>query len=140
MQLSDVISLFTLGLAPLIVHIISGVPSPSYLDNRRPRWHDQIVLCNPISILWRYAAIINRRIRFEAWNNIEIAATNALFWTPQGWDGTESMIQRCLPYATHLPHKARVDFVSLEMVKNVVVFLQGVQAAVALSRCAWTAQ
>lgn len=133
MQLPDIVSLFTLGLAPLIVHIISGVPSPSYLHDRRPRWHDQIVLCNPISILWRYAAIINRRIRSKAWSNIEIAATNALFWTPQGWDGTDSMVQRCLPYATHLPRKTRVDLLSLEMVKNVVVFLQGVQAVAALS-------
>ena len=133
MLLADLVSLFTLGLAPLIVHIISGVPSPSYLCHRRPRWHDKIVLCNPTSILWRYAAITNRRIRSEVWSNIDIAATNALFWTPQGWDGTESIVQRCLPYASHLPRKSRVDLLSLEMVKNVVVFLQGVQAVAALA-------
>lgn len=133
MHLADLVSLFTLGLAPLIVHIISGVPSPSYLHSRRPRWHDKIALCNPTSILWRYAAITNRRIRSGSWNNIDFAATNALFWTPEGWDGTESMVQRCLPYATHLPRKTRTDMLSLEMVKNVVVFLQGVQAAAALA-------
>lgn len=133
MHAADVVSLFTLRLAPLIVHIISGIPSPSYLHSRRPRWHDQIVLCNPTSILWRYAAITDRRIRSETWSTIDIAATNALFWMPQGWDGTESMIQRSLPYATHLPRKTRVDLLSLEMVKNVVVFLQGVQAFTALA-------
>ncbi|ROW01342.1 hypothetical protein VMCG_05885 [Cytospora schulzeri] len=133
MHLADLVSLFTLGLAPLIVHIISGVPSPSYLHTRRPKWHDKIALCNPTSILWRYAAITNRRIRSESWSNIDFAATNALFWTPEGWDGTESMVQRCLPYATHLPRKTRADMLSLEMVKNVVVFLQGVQAVAALA-------
>ncbi|ROW06650.1 hypothetical protein VPNG_06769 [Cytospora leucostoma] len=133
MLLADLVSLFTLGLAPLIVHIISGVPSPSYLCDRRPSWHDQIVLCNPTSILWRYAAITNRRIRAVTWSNIDIAATNALFWTPEGWDGSESMIQRCLPFTSHLPRKTRLDMLSLEMVKNVVVFMQGVQAVAALA-------
>ncbi|KUI55704.1 hypothetical protein VP1G_03043 [Cytospora mali] len=133
MHMADLVSLYTLGLAPLIVHIISGVPSPSYLCHRRPRWHEKVVLCNPTSILWRYAAITDRRIRSGTWSNIDIAATNALFWTPQGWDGTDSMVQRCLPYASHLPRKSRVDMLSLEMVKNVVVFLQFVQAVAALA-------
>lgn len=56
-----------------------------------------------------------------------MAASNALFWTDEGWDGTEEMISRGLPYCTHLPEHSRVEFVSWEMGKTIIITLQGAQ-------------
>lgn len=126
--LADWIALFTLGLAPLVAHIISGAPRPSCLYHRRPKWHDHLCTYNPVSICWRYAAIADRRIRSPAWSIHDIAASNAIFWTAQGWDGSESMIYRSLPYAIRLPEKATVDMFSMEMLRTIIVLLQGLQA------------
>lgn len=126
--LADWIALFTLGLAPLIAHIISGAPRPSYLSHHRPKWHDHLCTYNPTSILWRYAAITDRRIRSQAWSIYDIAASNAVFWTDQGWDGREIMIYKSLPYAIRLPEKPTVDVFSMEMLRTVIVLLQGIQA------------
>jgi hypothetical protein len=59
----DWIGILTLCFAPLIAHVLSGAPRPSYLSPTRPTWHDQLTHYNPTSILWRYAAITDRRIR-----------------------------------------------------------------------------
>jgi hypothetical protein len=131
-SLPEWLSLLTLGLAPLIVHIIAGAPRPSYLCHSRPKWHDTICILNPTSILWRYAAITDRRIRSRVWTVVEVAASNAVFWTPSGWDGTEAMIMNSLPYATRLPEKPRVHMFSVEMGKTIVTVLQGIQAFASL--------
>ncbi|KAI1409234.1 hypothetical protein F5Y13DRAFT_182133 [Hypoxylon sp. FL1857] len=123
----DWISLFTLCLAPLIAHIAAGTPQPSYISKDRPRWHDRLCHFNPTSILFRYAAIADRRIRALNWDASTMAATNALFWTDHGWDGSEEMISRSLPYCTHLPGRSRVEFVSWEMGKTIITTLQGAQ-------------
>ncbi|KAI1865494.1 uncharacterized protein JN550_008251 [Neoarthrinium moseri] len=120
--------MFTLGLAPLIAHILSGAPQPSYLTNSRPKWHDVLCHYNPASILWRYAAIADRRIRSPTWNSADMAVANAIFWTQNGWDGQESMLGRALPHASRLPDQPTVKLLSLEMLKTIIVFLQGVQA------------
>lgn len=73
------INLFTLCLAPLIVHIVAGVPSPVYLSNPRPRWHERLGHYNPTSILWRYFSVIDRRTRSKACNSANMAASNANF-------------------------------------------------------------
>ncbi|KAI1373491.1 hypothetical protein F4677DRAFT_217380 [Hypoxylon crocopeplum] len=129
---SEWCSLFTLCLAPLIAHIAAGFPRPSYLHDRLPRWHERIALYNPTSILWRYAAITDRRIRAKAWDKSQMAATNALFWTSRGWDGSEGMIALSSPHCTHLPEHARISVYSSEFLKTVIVTLQGTQAIVAL--------
>ncbi|RDW70954.1 hypothetical protein BP6252_07517 [Coleophoma cylindrospora] len=59
---------------------------------------------------------------------MDIAASNALFWTSRGWDGSEAMVVRSRPYARRLPKKANVEIFSLEMLKTIIVVLQGIQA------------
>ncbi|KAK7982037.1 hypothetical protein PG988_004275 [Apiospora saccharicola] len=127
------VTLLTLGLAPLIAHILAGTPRASYLSKRRPKWHEQFVHYNPKSILWRYAAIADRRIRARNWGRADIAAANAIFWTSEGWDRSEAMVDRGLPYCTHIPDHARIAVFSGEMVKTLVVTLQGTQAVFALT-------
>ncbi|KAK8128141.1 hypothetical protein PG984_009249 [Apiospora sp. TS-2023a] len=127
------VTLLTLGLAPLIAHILAGTPRASYLSKRRPKWHEQFVHYNPTSILWRYAAIADRRIRARNWGRADIAAANAIFWTSEGWDGSEAMVDRSLPYCTHIPDHARIAVFSGEMVKTLVVTLQGTQTVFALT-------
>ncbi|KAM7207842.1 hypothetical protein V8F20_001884 [Naviculisporaceae sp. PSN 640] len=124
---SEWITLFTLCLAPLIAHIIAGVPQVSCLAKRRPRWHDRICHYNPISILWRYAVIADRRIRAQRWDSADLAASNTLFWTPNGWDGSENMVEATLPCCARLPEHTRVSVFSGEMLKTIVVSLQGGQ-------------
>ncbi|KAL7619876.1 hypothetical protein AAE478_010422 [Parahypoxylon ruwenzoriense] len=121
------ISMFTLCLAPLIAHVVAGAPRPSFVSRNRPRWHDRICHFNPSSILFRYAAITDRRIRALNWDTSVMAATNALFWTDQGWDGSEEMISRGQAYCTHLPEHSRVELLSWEMGKTIIVTLQGAQ-------------
>jgi hypothetical protein len=126
------ISLFTLCLAPLIVHIIAGVPSPIYLHSRRPKWHERIVHYNPTSILWRYFAIFDRRVRSKVWNSADMAASNAHFWMEQGWDGSEQMMEKSRAFCTRLPDKPRISFLSETTAKTLIVTLQGVQAVYVL--------
>jgi hypothetical protein len=45
------VSLFTLCLAPLTAHIISGAPSVPYLSHTRPKWYDHLCHYNPTSPL-----------------------------------------------------------------------------------------
>ena len=73
------VSLITLGLAPLIVHIVSGAPEPTYLCRSRPQWHDRMCLYCPLTILWRYMAIADRRIRAFDWSSADMAAANSIF-------------------------------------------------------------
>lgn len=61
-----------------------------------------------------------------------MAATNALFWTNHGWDGSEGMIIRSQPYCTRLPARARMRFFSVEMLESLIITFQGVQIAVML--------
>lgn len=128
------VSLFTLCLAPLIAHILAGAPRTFYLCRHRPKWHERLVHYNPTSVLWRYAAIADRRIRARNWSNVDIAAANAIFWTTDGWDGSESMVDRSLLHCTHLPDLPRVALLSSDMLKTTIVTLQGVQTFVILIR------
>lgn len=128
LSFSNWISLLTLCLAPLIMHVLAGAPSPSYLSDTRPAWHDRICHLNPTSIIWRYLAIADRRIRAKRWDPVLMAATNALFWTPQGWDGSEEMAIRSVPYCTRRPQHSRTEVMSMQTLKTIVVTLQGAQA------------
>ncbi|KAI0475234.1 hypothetical protein GGR56DRAFT_645179 [Xylariaceae sp. FL0804] len=123
------VNLFTLCLAPLIAHVFSGAGRVQYLSPRRPAWHDRISHYNPTSILWRYAAMTDRRIRASTWDAHTMAASNAAFWTSAGWDGSESMVAAARPLGTRLPEHSRVEAVSREMLLTVVVTLQGASAA-----------
>ncbi|CAJ2502542.1 Uu.00g099360.m01.CDS01 [Anthostomella pinea] len=130
---ADWITLFTLCLAPLIVHVLSGAPRPSYLTRGRPPWHERFCHYNPTSILWRYAAIADRRIRARSWDALTMAASNALFWTPRGWDGSEEMVAVARPLTTRLPEHTRVEIFSKESLLTVIITLQGTSAVYSIA-------
>jgi len=129
---SEWISLLTLLLAPIIAHVAAGVPPPTYLtrsaSHRRPKWHDHIPHYNPLSILYRYAAITNRRLLTPShtWTPLEMSTANAIFWTPSGWDGTLPSSYTS-QFATHLPKRGYTSLLSWEFLKTAIVTLQGVQ-------------
>jgi len=119
-------SLATLCLAPLIAHIIAGAPEPTYLSRRRPKWHERMCIYSPLSILWRYAAITDRRIRALDRSPSDMAATNAIFWTSSGFDGSEEMAARSVQYCARLPKKARMTLISADSIKTLIITLQGI--------------
>lgn len=125
---ADWISLTTLCLAPLIVHIVSGAPSPVYLSTPRPHWHERLGHYNPTSILWRYFSILDRRVRSRAWNAPDMAASNALFWTSRGWDGSEDMMRKSRRFCSRIPSSSHVAWVSKSSAETLATVLQGLQA------------
>lgn len=122
------ISLYTLCLAPLIAHIASGTPSVTYLTKDRPKWYDHLCHYNPTSIIWRYAAIADRRIRARSWDVHDLAASNAIFWTSQGWDGGEAMVSVSAAYCLRYPEVAHVELFTTSALKTIITTLQGVSA------------
>ncbi|KAI0021686.1 hypothetical protein F4780DRAFT_275434 [Xylariomycetidae sp. FL0641] len=134
LSFSDWVSLLTLCLAPLIAHLVAGAPQPSVITSKRgPSWHQHIYSLNPTSILWRYAAIADRRVRARAWDATDMAATNALFWTSHGWDGSEAMIETSSPHCIRVPDHKRVAVFSRETAKTIIVTLQAIQALYTLA-------
>jgi hypothetical protein len=129
---SEWVSLLTLCLAPLIAHILAGVPSPVYLCANRPRWHDRLVHFNPTSILWRYFVITDRRARSKKWTVYDMFGSNALFWTQNGWDGSEQMIQSSVRLLTQKKRRSHVEIMSISAFKTIIVTFQGVQALTSL--------
>ena len=139
---SEWISLFTLLLAPIIAHIIAGVPQPTYPPSfTPPKWHDYIALYSPITIIWRYAAITDRRIRARRsarWGPEDVASANAIFWTSEGWDGAEGFLHATytgssskheyLVHYARLPPSGHATLLSVDTVKTAIVTLQGLQA------------
>ena len=123
-------SLLTLCFAPLLAHVTVGAPEPTILGSTRPRWHDRALLYNPTSIIWRYFGIVDRRLRSDrgCGTTHRAAASNALFWTQNGWDGSKHMITSSQRFTIHLPEKARVRLLSKSSLKSFVVTAQGVQA------------
>ncbi|KAH7136374.1 hypothetical protein EDB81DRAFT_844414 [Dactylonectria macrodidyma] len=112
---TDWVTLLTLCLAPLLAHVV------------------RICHYNPTSILWRYAAITDRRIRARSWNTADLAATNALFWISNGWDGSEAMVEHSRAHRVYLPEHSRISIFSREALKTLIVTFQGIQALVLLS-------
>jgi hypothetical protein len=128
LDLGKLLSLWTLALAPLIAHVIAGAPEPIYLCAKPPRWIDYAVFWNPTSIIWRYFTIFDRRIRAQSWNREILASSNALFWTTNGWDGSEDMITEGRKYCIRLPPRSHAELLSKSFVNTVIATLQGVQA------------
>ena len=127
-KFTEWISLLTLCLAPLIAHIIAGVPTPIYLSCRRPAWHSLLGHFNPTSILWRYFVITDRRARAKRWRSIDMAANCALFWTSNGWDGSEEMMLKSRVFCTRIPSLRRISFTSISAATTLIVTIQGVQS------------
>jgi hypothetical protein len=134
LSFDDWVTLLTLCFAPLIAHVLAGSPQPSILASRYPRWHDLVSNYHPTSIIWRYIAIADRRIRARQWSAVDLAATNAAFWTPTGWDGSESIITASMPFCTRLPKSSRAELLSWETFKTIIVTFQGVQAVYSVSK------
>ncbi|RYN43580.1 hypothetical protein AA0114_g10189 [Alternaria tenuissima] len=128
LDLGKLISLWTLALAPLIAHVIAGAPEPIYLCAEPPRWIDYAVFWNPTSIIWHYFAIFDRRIRAKDWNREILASSNALYWTTNGWNGSEDMIKEGRNHYIRLPLRSHAELLSKSFVNTVIATLQGVQA------------
>jgi len=126
------VSLFTLCFAPLVAHVVSGIPQISYLAQNRPKWYDYLCHYNPTSILWRYAAITDRRIRATRWSCESLAASNAILWTGKGWDGGEDMIIAADPYCLQYPESTHVRLFSVTVLKTMITTLQGISTAYSL--------
>src|SRR5436190_15830347 len=71
------LNMITLCLAPLATHIIFGVGKHVVLSGQHPRWTDKLPHFNPVSILWRYFAIADRRLRAKCWDRADMAGCNA---------------------------------------------------------------
>jgi hypothetical protein len=134
---SEWITLFTLCVAPLAVHILVGAPEPVVLKNPPPRWNERLLHLNPTSIYWRYYAITIRRAhaksKNENWSEDEIASTNAIFWVgdTSKWDGSEEMMAKTKGLLTKRLKKVAYHRVPLRFMSafgTVVVTLQGIQA------------
>jgi hypothetical protein len=76
---------------------------------------------NPVSIVWRWYAIADRRLR----------ACNAVFWNSEKarWDGSEDIMLRSRVWISKAPGLSYVPLVSTSSLMAVVVILQGVQAS-----------
>lgn len=72
--------------------------------------------------------ITDRRIRCVSWDRNVFSATNALFWTSRGWDGSEAMVEVSSEQRLSLPESTWVPVFSSDMLKTLVITLQGCQA------------
>jgi hypothetical protein len=124
--------LFTLCLAPLVAHVAGGVVSPTLLGIGcpSPSWSARLPHFNPISIIWRYYVIGDRRLRARSWDEADMAACNAVFWDGerQRWDGSEEIMAKSRAWITKIPEKPHVAALSASSVTSIVLTLQGVNA------------
>lgn len=125
----DWVTLLTVCLAPLVAHLVAGAPKVVYLHDTKPPWHETIVHYNPTSIIWRYFAITDRRIRARSWSMIDMAVGNALFWTPRGWDGSAEMAIKCRDICIRPPPPFLERMLSKDSLKTIIITMQGAQAA-----------
>jgi hypothetical protein len=58
---------------------------------------------------------------------LDLAASNAKFWTGHGWDGSESILQASREFCAQLPRTRRNELFSASTATTVVVILQGLQ-------------
>ena len=135
LRLEDWLSILTLCFAPLIAHVISGVPIVVLRCPDSVSWLDYLCLYNPTTIVWRYLAIADRRIRYRrSWSAADMAASNALFWTSHGFDGSEEMMWQSRAFCTRAPNRNHTEMVSTDALKTLITTLQGIQALVVLIR------
>jgi hypothetical protein len=123
----------TLCYAPLIAHIVGGVSSPIVIpsDSKSPPWSACIPHYNPISVVWRWYAIADRRFRAYGWDAADMAACNAVFWDAEKarWDGSEEIMLRSRAWLIKVPEQTYVPFFSASSLTTMILTLQGVQAS-----------
>jgi hypothetical protein len=124
---------FTLCFAPLIAHVVAGVASPTVIPphSKEPTWSALLPHFNPISIVWRWYAIADRRLRARNWDATDMAACNAVFWNSDTahWDNSEETMVRAREWITRYPGPSYVPLVSMSSLTTVVLTLQGIQAS-----------
>jgi hypothetical protein len=122
----------TLCLAPLIAHVAGGVVSPTLLPTSTPppSWSARLSHFNPISIIWRYYIIGDRRLRARSWDRADMAACNAVFWDGERkrWDGSEEIMVNSRAWITKMPEAAYVTTLSASSVTSFVLTAQGISA------------
>lgn len=132
--LTEWVTLLTLCLAPLVTHIAFGYGNVVLLSERRPNLLDQLTQFNPITIVWRYHAIVNRRLRARDWDRADMAASNVIFWDGHRWDGSEHLMLSSRQWVTKLPPRNRVNWISSSTLATLAMTIQGVGAAGVLIR------
>ena len=110
------------------------MPKIVHLSPNKPHWRHRLSLYNPTTILWRYFAITDRRIRAKHWDTAELCAVNVYFWTPRGWDGSEAMPQKSREYCVALPDNTHTPFLSWSTVQTLIITLQGADAIYILAK------
>ncbi|KAH8768559.1 hypothetical protein BGZ57DRAFT_943016 [Hyaloscypha finlandica] len=126
---SEWLSLLTLCFAPLVAHLLVGVPEPTVCGRLPLPWHERICHFNPTSILWRYFAIADRRARAKKWDRPDdLGATNAIFWDGERWDGSVEKMVSMRGRATKEPPNHHISVFSTSAVGTLIITLQGIQA------------
>jgi hypothetical protein len=119
------ISIFTPCLNPLVVHIVAGVSNPTIIGGGetlgKPPWSERLPQYHPVSILWRYYAIADRRLRSKKWTNEVIASTNTVFW-----DDSETIMVRSRTFLSKVSESTQVRFFSSSTVATKTMIIQGV--------------
>ncbi|KAG7292160.1 hypothetical protein NEMBOFW57_002195 [Staphylotrichum longicolle] len=127
-QFNEWLAQLTQCLAPWATHVLVGVPTIVNLTDEPIPWHWYIPLYNPISILWRYLVICDRRLRCREWTPGRMAATCTMFWDGKRWSSTELEAEEHLDRLRKPPPYTRTPILSVPMLGTMVVLIQGSQA------------
>jgi hypothetical protein len=123
---------FTLCLAPVIAHVAGGVVPSTIIGStlQSPSWTASLPHFNPVSIMWRYYAIADRRLRARSWDERDLAACNAVFFdSDQGrFDGSEEIMFSSRAWIAKIPESKHVPLLSASLLTTLVLAVQGIQA------------
>ena len=123
---------FTLCLAPVIAHVAGGVVPSTLIGSRpqSPSWWASLPHFNPVSILWRYYAIADRRLRARRWDERDLAACNAVFFeSDRGrFDGSEDIMVSSRAWIAKIPESKHTPLLSASLLTTLVLAVQGIQA------------
>lgn len=126
---SEWINFLTLCLTPLLTQILAGAPDPIITGKTHPHWTDRIGHYNPTSIVWRYLAISDRRVRTIKWGPDDMVAVNLVLWKESGWYNPIALQRLNGPdNCSNISSKPRVPLLSMSTFKTLLVALQGAQA------------
>jgi hypothetical protein len=142
-SLQNWFSYFTVCLTPLAAHIFAGVSSittfPPFLplarrSEEQPPWHALLPHYNPISIVWRYYMIVDRRVRLGGrhWTPSTLACSNAVFWDPRRREfrsGPDLLIST-ERYLTRIPASTHVELISGSAILSYILAFQTSQAII----------
>jgi hypothetical protein len=127
---------FTLCFAPLIAHLVGGVKPPVVIPShsKSPSWWAYLPHFNPISVIWRWYAIADRRLRACAWDGADMAACNAVFWDSKKarWDGSEDIMLRSRAWIIKVPEQKHASLLSTSSFTTLVLAFQGAEAVLGM--------